>query len=188
MKPVLPLMIFSVLVLGGCASTPSGPRVTVLPGTGKSFSEFLDSDRACRQHAQRVIGQASDDPAVRDAVVGTAVGALAGAAIGGRGGAGVGAGMGLVVGSAAGSESSRLYGHEAQYRYDEAYMQCMYSAGHKIPVPAEMARSMAQTPLPALPVDAAGVGGARVAEDADIPPPPPFQPPLSPPPDYVAPR
>ncbi|MDR1276501.1 MAG: hypothetical protein LBL72_09015 [Candidatus Accumulibacter sp.] len=183
MKPVLPLMIFSALVLGGCASTPSGPRVTVLPGTGKSFSEFLESDRACRQHAQSVIGQASNDPAVRDAVVGTAVGTLAGAAIGGRGGAGVGAGMGLIVGSAAGSESSRLYGHEAQYRYDEAYMQCMYSAGHKIPVPAEVARSLALTPRNAVP------GGAEDAEPAaDIPPPPPFQPPLSPPPDYVPPR
>jgi hypothetical protein len=180
MKPVLPLMVFSAIVLGGCASMPSGPRVTVLPGTEKSFDEFLESDHVCRQYAQRVIGQTSSDPAVRDAIVGTAVGTAAGAAIGGSQGAGVGAGVGLIFGSAAGAESNRLYGYEAQYRYDEAYMQCMYAAGHRIPVPAEVAKALMQRPAAVVPE---GAGSA-----VDIPPPPPHLPPLSPPSDYVRPR
>ena len=40
-----------LLVLAGCASTPDGPSVLVLPGTGKSFDAFRTDDAECRRYA-----------------------------------------------------------------------------------------------------------------------------------------
>ena len=40
-----------VLALGACASVPTGPGVTVLPGTGKSFDQFHADDATCQQFA-----------------------------------------------------------------------------------------------------------------------------------------
>ena len=160
-------------LVGGCATMPSGPSVLVLPGTGKSLNDFRASDFQCRQYAAQQIDGMGRDPSVRNAAIGTAVGAVAGAAIGGQQGAGIGAGAGLLVGSASGADAGRSFGFDAQTRYDNAYIQCMYAGGHRVPVSASMARSMTeQAPVTA--------GGA-------IPPPPPHAPPASPPPDYVAP-
>ena len=92
-------------------------------------------------------------------------GFLAGAAIGGNGqGAAIGAGAGLLMGSAVGSDSARASGVGTQRQYDNAYIQCMYSKGHRVPVPANMSYSA--------PVR---------AQDAGIPPPPPGSPPPPPP-------
>ena len=41
----------SVLVLGGCASAPTGPTMMVLPGPGKSLEQFQGDDATCRQWA-----------------------------------------------------------------------------------------------------------------------------------------
>ena len=146
-----------------------------LPGSGKSYDEFRASDLQCRQMASRVVGGQANDVAVRNAVIGTAVGAVAGAAIGGRQGAGVGAGAGLIVGSASGAESSRYSGYEAQDRYDETYVQCMYANGHKVPVSASVARSLMQRPV------------VEAGQGNDIPPPPSYPPPSTTPPDYFPP-
>lgn len=129
----------TALLLAACASLPNGPSEMALPGTGRNFSEFRDDDRSCRQYATQQIGgataqQAQGDSVVRSAAVGTAVGAVAGAAMGGRDGAGFGAGAGLIVGALSGSELSGMSAWEAQRRYDHAYMQCMYGAGHRIPL------------------------------------------------------
>jgi hypothetical protein len=119
------------VLIGGCATVPTGPSVLALPGTGKTLNEFRLSDTQCYQYAAQSID------------------------------------------SAAGSESSRNYGYDAQRRYDNAYIQCMYSSGHKVPVSASMAKSLTQLPL-------------SPASAATIPPPPPNQtPPSSPPPDYL---
>ncbi len=176
---VLPLLF----LLGACATMPSGPSLMALPGSGKDFNQFRASDLECRRHAAQVIAGQADDPAVRHALIGTAIGAVAGAAIGGQQGAGVGAGVGLLAGSASGAESSRSYGYGAQRRYDESYIQCMYASGHKVPVPASMARSLMQVPDSLVPGPSPGTAPGR-----NIPPPPPnMSPPASPPPDYVAP-
>ena len=166
------VLLLSVALVAGCASMPTGPSVLVLPGSGKSLNDFRASDFQCRHYAAQQIGGRSEDPTVRNAVIGTAVGALAGAAIGGQQGAGVGAGAGLIVGSATGAEAGNRYGFDAQRHYDNAYIQCMYAGGHRVPVPASMAQSFRQSS------DAVSAGGA-------IPPPPPQSPPTSPPPDYV---
>lgn len=129
----------SLVLLGACAVTPDGPSVMALPGTGKSFEQFQIDDAACRNYAQAQVGgstadQAATDAAVRSAAVGTAIGAVAGAAIGGRDGAGVGAGTGLLFGSAAGSNAAYGSSGALQRRYDNAYIQCMYAKGEKVPV------------------------------------------------------
>lgn len=156
-----------VWIIAGCATTPTGPEVMALPGTGKTFEEFRADDQLCRAYAwQQIGGEARRDEtnqkAVESAAVGAAVGAVAGAAIGGRDTAGVGAGMGLIVGSVSGAETSRISGMSAQRRYDHAYIQCMYAKGHRVPV--------------------SGVYSSPPASRSPtIPPPPPGSPPPPPP-------
>ena len=123
----------------------------------------------CRDYSLRGLSvitpaKVATDPAVASSVAGTAIGALAGAAIGGREGAAVGAGTGLLFGSVAGSDTGRYERSSSQTRYDHAYIQCMYSAGHRVPVPAEMFTNEVK-PAGALPA---------------IPPPPVGNPPAPP--------
>ena len=138
----LPLLV----IVAGCASIPSTPSVMALPGSGKNFDDFRFDDSQCRQYAAHQIGGSPNESGVRSAVVGTAVGALAGAAIGGRQGAGVGAGTGLIFGSAVGAGSAQNASYGSQRQYDNAYIQCMYASGHRVPVPAGYARSWTQSP------------------------------------------
>lgn len=155
-------MLLSLLLLGACATAPTGPSVMVLPGSGKSFDQFRLDESDCRQYASSQAGgtaeQASVDSGVKSAAIGTAIGAVAGAAIGGHRGAGVGAGTGLIVGSAAGSSTAQGSARTAQQRYDIGYQQCMYAKGHQVPIAGRF-----ETQRPA------------------IPPPPPGTPPPPPP-------
>lgn len=131
--------LLSLLLLSACASVPDGPSVMALPGTGKSFEQFRYDDGYCRQYALEQIGgktakQASNESMAQSAAVGTAVGAAAGAVAGGGRGAGVGAAAGLVVGSAVGVDEASASSYGSQRRYDNAYIQCMYAKGHRVPV------------------------------------------------------
>ena len=122
-----------------------------LPGTGKSFEQFRIDDTICRQFAYEQAGgltaqQAGQNAAVSSAIIGTALGAAAGAAIGSASGdmgagAAIGAGTGLIVGSAAGSGYAAHSYYEAQWRYDNAYIQCMYAKGNRVPVSGEFSLS-----------------------------------------------
>lgn len=173
LRTKIPLLL-GCLALGACTVMPSGPNVMVLPGSGLSMERFRSDDFVCRDFAHQQIGgrsaqQAANQSAVASAAVGTAVGALAGAAIGGNQGAAVGAGTGLLVGGAVGSENARASGYGSQRQYDNAYIQCMYAKGHRVPVPGNVSYSR--------PVRAA---------DAGIPPPPPGAAP-PPPPGVLAP-
>jgi hypothetical protein len=155
-----------------------------LPGTGKTFDQFRFDDGECQRYAFQQIGgqtaeKSAEESAVRSAAIGAAVGAVAGAAIGGSDGAGVGAGTGLLIGSAAGTDASQRSAYGSQRRYDNAYIQCMYARGHKVPVPAGMARSMRQqapAPSPAY--------APPPAIDARTIPEPPRGNPPPPPPGY----
>lgn len=174
MMRLLPLAGF--LALGACTVMPTGPSVMALPGSGQSIERFRADDVYCRQFAHTQIGgktaeEASQKSAVTSAAVGTAVGALAGVAIGGDSrGAAIGAGTGLLLGTAVGTDAARASGVGTQRQYDNAYVQCMYAQGHRVPVPASMA-----TPR-AVAVPATAVR----ADDAGIPPPPPGLPPPPP--------
>lgn len=158
----------AILALGACAVIPTGPSVMVLPGTGQSIEHFRADDGYCREYALvqiggRDSGEAARQSAVASAAIGTAIGAVAGAAIGGNDGAAFGAGSGLLIGSAVGADKANRSQVGTQRQYDNAYIQCMYTKGHRVPVPA----SMAQRPVR--------------AEEAGIPAPPAGSPPAPPP-------
>ena len=61
------------LLVTGCASAPTGPSVTVLPGDEKTLEEFQADDTACRQWASQQSGattaQGSTSPAWSSAPV-----------------------------------------------------------------------------------------------------------------------
>lgn len=171
--------LLALLTVAACTTIPTGPSVTAMPGTGKSFDQFRADDFDCRQYAQGQIGgtsanDAAVDSGVKSAAVGTVVGALAGAALGGQRGAGVGAGVGLVAGSAAGANAAQASGYGTQRRYDNAYVQCMYAKGERVPMPGRMMsgpeRGYAPPPPP---------------PGAYAPPPPPSGYPPPPPPGMV---
>src|SRR4030095_1452302 len=66
-------------MLGGCATVPTGPAVTVMPGTGKTFEAFQQDQAACQQYAQAAIGgqyagQPANDRPGRTGPAGGAVG------------------------------------------------------------------------------------------------------------------
>ncbi len=165
----------ALLLLGGCMTIPIGPSVTVMPGSGKNFDQFRGDDAQCNQFALGQAGgatanQTAVDSGVTSAIAGATVGALAGAAMGGHSGAAVGAGVGLLAGSAAGTGASQASGYASQRRYDNAYVQCMYASGHRVPMPRSMASGPARQVYPSRP-----------------PPPPGYLPPPPPPPGYPPP-
>lgn len=154
------IMILALpLALGACVSMPTGPSVLVLPGTGMSFDQFRYDEAVCRQYAAEQTGlsaeQAAGDAGVRSAALGAALGAIAGAAIDGRHGAGVGAGTGLLVGGMAGTGTAQVSAYEAQRRYDNGYLQCMYAKGHRVPVSGRYSYPPERMRQPAAPAPAA---------------------------------
>jgi hypothetical protein len=170
----------TALVLGGCATFPTGPTVMVLPAPGKPFEQFQADDGVCRQWAAQQIGATPGSTANQNtaigALVGTAIGAGLGAAIGsasGNAGAGaaIGAGAGLLGGAASGANADQVYGWETQRRYDNAYQQCMYAKGNQIPGAMRESRRGYGPPPP--PPPPPGFGSAPPVPSSAIPPPPP---------------
>lgn len=168
------------LLLAGCVTLPSGPSMMVLPGSGKDFDAFRYDDGMCRQWAAQQLGttpqQAATNAGVSSAAIGTVLGAATGAAIGAAYGnpgmgAAVGSGVGLLGGSAAGANQAAGTQWELQRRYDNAYIQCMYAQGNRVPVPAgalsPSRRQRASAPPPPPP-------------PRDVPPPPRGNPPPPP--------
>jgi len=169
----------ALLVLQGCAVSPAGPSVLVLPGAQKTQAQFQADQAGCHQQAQAQVAPSVDavnHQAVGTAVVGTAIGAAIGALMGygGYGGYGHyanqaaawGAGAGLMYGGAVGSSSSQASNLGLQQRYDNAFAQCMVLLGHQMPGLASYRRE-----APAIP-----------------PPPPGYPPPYARPPSVPPPR
>jgi hypothetical protein len=162
------LLSFIVVTLSGCATIPTGPSVMVWPAPGKPLEVFQSDDAICRQWASQQVGAQPGESANKTLASGAAIGTLLGAGLGAAIGAasgqfgaglGIGAASGAVVGTAAGIGPSSGAGWEAQRRYDNAYLQCMYTKGNQVP------------------------GAVRTYRRA-VPPPPP--PPRSTPPPYGA--
>jgi uncharacterized protein YceK len=146
------LTLLVLLALTGCATMPTGPSVRVLPAPGKTFEAFMSEDATCRQWASQLMDKSPQEVMNRNtansAILGTAIGAAAGAAFGAIGGdagtgAAIGGGTGLLFGTASGSGYGERYGSEAQMRYDNTYVQCMYAKGNQVP------GSMVQQQVPA---------------------------------------
>jgi hypothetical protein len=161
------------LTMTACANMPNGPSVMVLPGSSASFDQFRVDDANCQQFAMWQLGgttpnQAATNSGIGTAAVGTALGAATGAAIGGGSGAAIGAGAGLAAGGIAGSGTASSSYYANQRQYDVAYIQCMYSKGHRVPVSGQFS---APAPASTTPSPAA----------SHIPPPPPGSPPPPPP-------
>jgi hypothetical protein len=184
-KIIKSCMLFSLLALPACVTIPTGPSVYVVPAAGKPFELFRQEDASCRIWAEQHIGlspkEAADKDTATGAVVGTAVGAGLGALMGsasGHAGVGalIGAAGGMLLGTASGADSGRVYGREAQRRYDIAYLQCMYSHDNQLPESGRIirrsygTRTIAPPPKPDQP---------QYYES--IPPPPPGARPQTPP-------
>ena len=163
-----------ILTITACTTIPNGPSAMALPGTGKSFEQFRYDDDNCQQYSLQRSGvsasDAGNDSMAKSAIVGTVIGAALGAAVGGSGGAAIGAGTGLFVGTAEGSNAAAASSSVAQQRYDNAYTQCMYAKGNRVPVSGNFARE----------------SRATVASPVNNPPPTlRYYYPLPPPPGYV---
>lgn len=182
LRPVL-LALVTVAPLTACATAPTGPMLTALPGTGKPFEVFQVDDAACRQWANQSIAgdpaQAAADSTVSGAAIGTVVGAAAGAMFGALAGnpavgAAVGAGTGLLTGTAAGASAGAGYTWEAQRRYDIAYHQCMYAKGNRVPGGVvRTARPHGYPPPPPPPRSQPPPGYQPASPPGATPPPPP---------------
>jgi Glycine zipper len=180
-------LLGGLVLLGGCATLPTGPSVMVLPAAGKPFEQFQAEEAGCREWAAQQSGAVPGAPANQQtavgAAIGTAVGAGLGAAIGSASGhagtgAAIGAGTGLLMGTAAGANADQVAGGNAQRRYDMAYQQCMYAKGNQIPgAMGETRRGYGPPPLPPPPP---GFGSPPPVPSSAIPPPPP-PPPSRPP-------
>jgi hypothetical protein len=152
--------LVGVLFLG-CASTPVGPTVLVLPGAGKPFDQFQADDAACRSWATQQAGgvtpgEAAAGSVAASAALGTVAGAAVGAVIGAAtgspaAGAAIGAGGGLLTGGVVGAGAGQWSGREVQRHYDVAYIQCMYGRGNRVPVPGGLAASPVPPPPPSPP-------------------------------------
>lgn len=169
--------LLAPLAVAACTvPQPTGPMVTALPRQGEDFTVFQNRDASCRAYAQGQIGganpqEAGAQSAVGSAVVGTALGAAAGAAIGsvsGNVGAGaaVGGAGGLLVGSAVGANNAHATAGSLQYRYDQAYTQCMVAGGYTV-------QQRATPPVVAYPAYPAYAPGGYVYAPPPPPPPPP---------------
>jgi hypothetical protein len=179
LQKLAPFLLLAVL--GGCATFPPGPSVNVLPAKGKSFDTFRAEDAACRQWAEEQLAVPPHETyeknvatgAVAGTAIGTGLGAVMGSASGHAGeGALIGAVSGLLVGTAAGSSAGQAYGNESQRRYDNAYVQCMYSYGNQVPGYRRIA-----TPSPAV-----AAAPSRPPVGSAPPPPPPQAVAVAPPP------
>jgi uncharacterized protein YcfJ len=132
-------LAMATILMVGCASTPVGPSLTVMPAPGKPFDVFKNDDKECREYAQNSLNTTADEIAAKNtaktAVVGAVLGAVAGAVADGGSSrnVGTGAAVGLLGGAAMGAAGGGDASKEVQRRYDIAYQQCMYSKGNQVP-------------------------------------------------------
>jgi hypothetical protein len=129
--------LLASLLLVACTVLPEGPSAVVLPGTGKSLEQFRGDDLQCRADAQGQLGGASAQQAGVDSGVRSAA-----------------PGTGLLFGAVAGTGATDSSSYGMQRRYDNAYQQCMYASGHKVPVAGQMLSGVpanAATPPPDTP-------------------------------------
>ncbi len=132
----LAALLLPALLLAGCAETPMGPTVQVMPGGGKSLDAFAYDQATCKQFAQNAVAGQAQNANVRGvgaAALTTALGAGLGAAIGGGHGAGVGAASGALGGAGIGAVTSSNAQLSIQQQYDNAFAQCMYTRGNAVP-------------------------------------------------------
>lgn len=124
------------LLLTGCAATPTGPTVRVMPAPNKPFEVFAQEQTDCEHYASDQVADGAEAANTR-ALGATALGAVLGLGVGAATGSGraatVGAATGGAIGAAVGANQSSYTGYSLQRRYDIAYSQCMYAKGNYVP-------------------------------------------------------
>jgi hypothetical protein len=126
----------AALLTAGCATTPTGPMVRVMPAPSKPFEVFAQEQTDCEHYASdQVAGgaQAANNRALGATALGAVLGLSVGAATGSGRGATVGAVTGGTIGAAVGANQSSYAGYSLQRRYDIAYSQCMFAKGNFVP-------------------------------------------------------
>jgi hypothetical protein len=127
-----------VLLLSGCASTPSQSSVAAYPTKGQTVDQQARDTSECTLWAKQQTGY---DPATetgKGIAVGALIGAASGAALGAATGAVTGhAGSGAAIGAAAGGIGGGAIGGGYQYSrskdgYDRAYSACMGGRGYSV--------------------------------------------------------
>ena len=170
----------AALLLQGCAATPMGPTVQVMPAPNKPFQLFQEDQALCKQFATNEVSgqaQAANEKAIGAAVLGTVLGAGLGAAVGNGRGAAIGAAGGSVIGTGLGADTSQNAQMGIQEQYNNAYSQCMYSKGNQVqgfmpwvvappPPPPPVA------PPPPAPKKPKPVAVKKPAATGTVPPPP----------------
>ncbi len=144
------------MLLSGCAETPMGPLVQVMPAAGKTLAAFeVDLDQ-CKAFAERMTrGQAesANHRAIGGALLNTAVGAGGGALVGWTAGDSL-TGAAAFGAPAAASGATGALGASStaqpgiQSQYDNAYAQCMYARGNQVQGYAPQAPTVEPTPAP----------------------------------------
>jgi len=179
----------AIMVLVGCAETPMGPGIQVLPAADKPFEVFQQDDANCRHYATDQVGDEAvhaNEKAIGMTLLGGALGAGLGAALGGGRGAAIGAAGGGIAGTAVGANGSERTQQGIQRQYDNAYAQCMYAKGNQVAPPPvrTVIRPMVVYPAPAaVYVPPPAVYYPPPAAVYTPPPPPPmgYKPPPPPP-------
>jgi hypothetical protein len=126
----------AVLLTSGCATTPMGPMVRVMPASNKPFEVFAQEQADCERYASdQIAGEArmANNHALGTTALGAVLGLGVGAATGSGRAAAVGAATGGALGAAVGASRSDYAGMGLQRRYDIAYSQCMYAKGNTVP-------------------------------------------------------
>lgn len=123
-------VIAIALFAEACATAGrDGPSIAVLPGGGKSMSEFNADDITCRTTARARSTDRGPPPAAMGLSSEPAL-------VASRGRIALrpetDTGTGSIFGGALAPASDNSF--TPQQRYDTAYLQCMHSKGHKIPV------------------------------------------------------
>jgi len=147
-KTTIAALTLGSIMLAGCATTPVGPTVRVMPGPYKPFEVFQRDQYECTGYADSQVAggaEAANTRALGAAAIGAGLGLALGAATGDGHTATAGAVAGGAVGATIGAGMSDQANYSIQRRYDIAYAQCMYSKGNQVP---GFARPRAVSPPP----------------------------------------
>jgi uncharacterized protein YcfJ len=138
-KLALTASTFSLLFLfEGCVTQPYGPTIPVMPAQGKSFADFQRDDVECQDYAHTQVAgeaQAANNRAVRDTVIGAALGTAVGATFHHGNGAGPGAAVGAALGAGVAANDSAYSQVSLQGHYNVVYAQCMTAKGNEVAAP-----------------------------------------------------
>jgi hypothetical protein len=127
--------------VAGCAQSPMGPTVQVMPGPNKPLGAFSSDQATCRRFAEQAVADQAQGANLRGlggAALTTALGTGLGAAVGGGRGAAIGAGSGAVAGGGLAAANTSRTQTSIQAQYDNAFAQCMFSLGNAVPAMGPM--------------------------------------------------